>query len=63
MLKDFEKDKTMTTSNCEALIVNATAGSGKTTTIVDGLTYCVSQRSITKDLRYTPSDEQLAIWE
>jgi superfamily I DNA/RNA helicase len=57
------KDRTMTTSTCEALIVNATAGSGKTTTIVDGLTYCVSDRSITKDLRYKPSDEQLAIWE
>lgn len=53
----------MTTKTCEALIVNATAGSGKTTTIVDGLTYCVSKRSITKDLKYTPSDEQLAIWQ
>ena len=53
----------MTTKTCEALIVNATAGSGKTTTIVDGLSHCVSTRSISKDLRYTPSEEQLAIWE
>jgi len=53
----------MTTKTCEALIVNATAGSGKTTTIVDGLSYCVSKRSIMSDLRYKPSDEQLAIWE
>lgn len=53
----------MTTKTCEALIVNATAGSGKTTTIVDGLTHCVSTRSISKDLSYTPSDEQLAIWD
>ena len=53
----------MTTKTCEALIVNATAGSGKTTTIVDGLTHCVSTRSISKDLNYTPSDEQLAIWD
>lgn len=57
------KDRTMITKTCEALIVNATAGSGKTTTIVDGLTYCVSERSIMKDLKYTPSKEQLAIWQ
>ncbi len=55
--------------DCEALIVNATAGSGKTTTIVDGITYCVSDvkpnhdSRFFNDLRYPPSDEQLAIWE
>ena len=42
-----------------ALIVNATAGSGKTTTIVDGL----GRVSGIKQLKYKPSDEQLAIWE
>lgn len=51
----------MTIANTEALIVEATAGSGKTTTIVDGLAYCVSDREI--DLSYTPSAEQLAVWE
>ena len=42
-----------------ALIVNATAGSGKTTTIVDGLGRVFG----VKQLKYKPSDEQLAIWK
>jgi hypothetical protein len=41
-----------------ALIVNATAGSGKTTTIVDGLSMVAGK----KQLKYKPSEEQLAIW-
>lgn len=53
----------MTTVTTEALIVEATAGSGKTTTIVDGLRYCVTPEDKVFDLKYTPSDEQLAIWE
>jgi DNA helicase-2/ATP-dependent DNA helicase PcrA len=52
----------MTTATTEGLIVKATAGSGKTTTVVDGITYCVSDRK-NIDLRYTPSHEQMAIWE
>lgn len=51
----------MVVSTTEALIVQATAGSGKTTTIVDGITHCVSDREV--DLSYTPSDEQREIWE
>lgn len=84
---DYEYDESGNTINCEhcgtekpincaeGLIVKATAGSGKTTTIVDGLTYCCASHVLTKaspftefskfmnNLRYTPSDEQLAIWE
>lgn len=32
-----------------------------TTTIVDGITYCVSDREV--ELNYTPSEEQTAIWK
>ena len=42
-----------------ALIVNATAGSGKTTTIVDGLSFVNTGKETS---RYKPSDEQKAIW-
>ena len=41
-----------------ALIVNATAGSGKTTTIVNGLHIAADKISV-KDLKFKPSDEQL----
>ena len=44
----------------KALIVEATAGSGKTTTIVDGLSYAKNNQMPAK---YKPSDEQLAIWD
>ena len=50
----------MITSTTQALIVNATAGSGKTTTIVDGINYAVS--GSTPD-NYSPSKEQRDIWE
>lgn len=49
----------MTTATTEALIVEATAGSGKTTTVVDGITYCVNAGKP----KYNPSDEQIAIWQ
>lgn len=44
----------------KALIVNATAGSGKTSTIVDGLHYAAFGKQLTK---YVPSEEQKAIWQ
>jgi len=44
----------------KALSVEATAGSGKTTTIVDGLSYAKNNQMPAK---YKPSDEQLAIWD
>lgn len=53
----------MTTATTEALIVEATAGSGKTTTVVDGIRYCVRPVVEDFDTNYTPSDEQTAIWE
>jgi len=44
-----------------ALIVNATAGSGKTTTIVNGL-HIASKVMKASDLPFTPSHEQQEIW-
>lgn len=49
----------MVIDSTKALIVSATAGSGKTTTLIDGVTYAVSGKLPTK---YKPSEEQLAIW-
>ena len=46
--------------SCNALIINATAGSGKTTTIRDGVTAACND-SFRPD--YPVSSEQLAIWD
>lgn len=51
----------MNKKTCNALIIEATAGSGKTTTIVDGLSVVTGK--LRDKLRYTPSAEQSAIWE
>jgi hypothetical protein len=53
----------MTTKTCEALIVEATAGSGKTTTVVDGIAFCLSEDlDYGAKFKYTPSEQQCDIW-
>ena len=60
----------MITKTTKALIVEATAGSGKTSTIVDGLNYATTGKYPKIKLpdgtiidKYKPSEEQKDIWE